>query len=161
MAPLMYKGYSIVFQEVPDEVSLAINISGCQHHCPDCHSKYLWDNDGAKVLAKDIEDILAKYQGLVSCVCFMGGDHNFQELMNLCNMAKASGLKTCLYTGYTLEEIEAQGWLNPLKESLDYLKTGPFIQAKGGLSSPTTNQKFFKIEEGCLVNITNAFNKGK
>ena len=46
MNKLKYLGYSIVFQEVPDEVTLAINISGCPHKCEGCHSKYLWEYDG-------------------------------------------------------------------------------------------------------------------
>ena len=80
MTPLMYKGYSVVFQEVPGEVSLAINISGCQHHCPDCHSKYLWNNEGAAFLERDLGSIIDKYDGLITCVCFMGGDHNIVKL---------------------------------------------------------------------------------
>ena len=80
MTPLMYKGYSVVFQEVPGEVSLAINISGCQHHCPDCHSKYLWSDEGAAFLRRDLDFIISEYDGLITCVCFMGGDHNLVEL---------------------------------------------------------------------------------
>ena len=80
MTPLMYKGYSVVFQEVPGEVSLAINISGCQHHCPDCHSKYLWNDEGAAFLRRDLGSIIDEYDGLITCVCFMGGDHNLVEL---------------------------------------------------------------------------------
>ena len=28
----------VVFREFPDEVTLALNISGCPNHCPGCHS---------------------------------------------------------------------------------------------------------------------------
>ena len=34
---LKYVNTGIVFQEIPDEVTLAINISGCPCHCPGCH----------------------------------------------------------------------------------------------------------------------------
>ena len=54
MKKLKYNGYSIVMQEVPNEVSLAINISGCPHKCEGCHSKYLWEYDG-EYLIDDIE----------------------------------------------------------------------------------------------------------
>ena len=41
---LKYVNCDIVFQEVPNEVALAINISGCPCHCPGCHSPYLWQD---------------------------------------------------------------------------------------------------------------------
>ncbi|SHF88735.1 hypothetical protein SAMN05444364_11530 [Prevotella scopos JCM 17725] len=41
---LRYINTDIVFQEFPDEVTLAINISGCPCRCPACHSQFLWAN---------------------------------------------------------------------------------------------------------------------
>ena len=43
---LKYVNTGIVFQEIPDEVTLAINISNCPCHCPGCHSKFLWEDGG-------------------------------------------------------------------------------------------------------------------
>ena len=31
---------------------------------------------------------------------------------------------------------------------LDYLKLGPYDERFGGLDSPTTNQRFYRIERG-------------
>ena len=39
---LKYVNTDIVFQEIPDEVTLAVNISNCPCRCPGCHSQYLW-----------------------------------------------------------------------------------------------------------------------
>ena len=39
----------ITFSEVPDEISLCINISNCPIKCPDCHSKFLWENIGKEI----------------------------------------------------------------------------------------------------------------
>ena len=61
MNKLKYLGYSIVFQEVPNEVSLAVNISGCPHKCEGCHSKYLWEYDG-NYISDDIDNLIKKYQ---------------------------------------------------------------------------------------------------
>ena len=146
MTPLMYKGYSVVFQEVPGEVSLAINISGCQHHCPDCHSKYLWSNEGAAFLKRDLGSIIDKYDGLITCVCFRGGDHNIVELSCHANKIKERGLKTCLYTGYDFDEIKYKDGFTSLIKHLDFLKTGRYISEYGNLSTPTTNQRFFEIK---------------
>ena len=35
---LKYAGYDIVFQEIPDEVTLAISLTNCPNRCPGCHS---------------------------------------------------------------------------------------------------------------------------
>lgn len=145
MTPLMYKGYSVVFQEVPGEVSLAINISGCQHRCPDCHSKYLWSDGGGALLLTDLEYVLNKYNGLITCVCLMGGDHNWRELLEALRKIKRKSLKTCLYTGYDLEDLERQDDFSLLIKHLDFLKTGRYISECGNLSTPTTNQRFYEI----------------
>ena len=39
----------VVFAEIPDEVSLAINISCCPHRCPGCHSPYLQKDYGVEL----------------------------------------------------------------------------------------------------------------
>ena len=56
---LKYVNSDIVFQEIPDEVTLAINISNCPCHCPGCHSHYLWEDVGLP-LNPDV-DQLAQY----------------------------------------------------------------------------------------------------
>ena len=38
---LKYYNYDIVFQEYPDEVTLAINLTMCPNRCVGCHSAYL------------------------------------------------------------------------------------------------------------------------
>lgn len=44
-----YVDYDIVFQEVPGEVSLALNISNCPFKCEGCHSPHLRENIGRNV----------------------------------------------------------------------------------------------------------------
>lgn len=141
MKKLKYNGYSIVMQEVPNEVSLAINISGCPHKCEGCHSKYLWEYDG-EYLIDDIEKLLNQYSGLITCVCFMGGDQNQDDLLYCINMANTKGLKTCLYSG-----VDDINMINKeIIEVLDYIKIGRYIEKYGGLDKNTTNQKFFDLK---------------
>ena len=45
-AMFRYINTDIVFQEFPDEVTLAINISECPCRCPGCHSQFLWADRG-------------------------------------------------------------------------------------------------------------------
>lgn len=65
---------------------------------------------------------------------------------------KALGLKTCVYSGSDVEED-----FDSLLPHLDYLKIGPYIEERGGLSSSTTNQVFYKITNGKKEDITNVF----
>ena len=32
-------------------------------------------------------------------------------------------------------------------ENFDFIKLGPYIPSKGGLDSPSTNQRFYRIED--------------
>ena len=155
MKSLKYVGYSIVMQEVPDEISLAFNISGCTHHCPGCHSDYLAQDIGHNLLA-DIDEVLNEYAQYVTCVCFMGGDHNTEELLTALWKVKAKGLKTCLYTGCdTTDNIaDLLPWIN-------YLKLGHYDAEKGPLSSSTTNQRMYYINDGYVTDITEVFWKEK
>lgn len=141
MRKLKYNGYSIVMQEVPNEVSLAINISGCPHKCEGCHSKYLWGYNG-EYLIDDIDELLSRYSDLISCVCFMGGDQNQDDLLYCINKVKENNLKTCLYTG--LDDIESIN--ENIIEKLDYIKTGRYIEELGGLDKNSTNQRFFDLK---------------
>ena len=46
---LTYVNHDIVFQEFPDEVTLAINLSRCPNRCPGCHSPYLQQEEGEEL----------------------------------------------------------------------------------------------------------------
>lgn len=43
---MKYVDTKIVFQELPNEITLAINISGCPCACIGCHSSYLSQDIG-------------------------------------------------------------------------------------------------------------------
>lgn len=149
---LKYLGTSIVLQEVPDEISLAINISGCTHKCKGCHSEYLWEYKGRDLLG-DIVDLLFKYDGFITCVCLMGGDQNIEELNDCIEAIHSEGYKCCLYLG--CDEMP-----HGLK-TVEYLKIGHYDKDLGGLNSPTTNQKMYKYENGNYIDITERFRRVK
>lgn len=155
---LKYLNGTIVMQEVPDEVSLAIVISGCIHKCPDCHSKYSWEDKGQPLL-EHLPIILQQYKKYITCLCLMGGDQDQFELLSVVKQAHDAGLKTCLYSGYDeMSQINRN-----LLDELDYLKLGKFDKEKGPLNSATTNQKMFKKEyspfgdEEVWIDITDRF----
>lgn len=140
--PLKYQGAAVVFQEVPDEISLAINIAGCTRNCKGCHSPHLREYEGA-LLRNNMTDLIMQNSG-ITCVCFMGGDQNLRELRRITRMIRRKwpGLKICLYTGEDDEEklVRIGQMLKP-----DYLKFGPYIESRGPLNKLGTNQRFLKI----------------
>ena len=77
---LKYVNTAIVFQEVPDEVSLAINISSCPCRCPGCHSKYLWEDTGTPLTPSELDTLISRYEGDITCIAFMGGDSDPAEV---------------------------------------------------------------------------------
>ena len=157
MKKLKYTHYNIVFQEVPNETTLVFNISGCPYQCEGCHSTYLWEYKG-EFLLENIKEILSNYRNFITCVCFMGGDQNALELYKLLRICQEFSLKTCLYTGRdfdSLEEIYALPYFN----YLNFIKVGHYDQNLGGLNNPQTNQRFYKIEYGRLIDITETFQK--
>ena len=139
---LKFYGYSIVFREVPNEISLSLNISECPHHCDGCHSDYLSKSIGDYVDEK-LNDILNIYKDNITCVCFMGGDQHMDNLLYwLKKIKKDYGLKTCVYTGANNKEI-----FESCFPYLDYLKIGSYKKKLGGLSSKKTNQVFYRISK--------------
>lgn len=137
--PLLYQGTAVVMAEVPDEISLAFNIAGCQHKCKGCHSTNLWEYKG-KPLSDNFEQEISKHPG-ISCVCFMGGDQNQPELTDLCIKAHELGLKTCVWFGIDdANDIDVV-----LLQYLDYFKIGSWIEELGPLKSKTTNQRMYKV----------------
>ena len=105
MGRLKFDGYDIVMQEVPGEISLALNITGCPHHCPGCHSPYMWEDRG-EFVADKLPELLERYKGMITCVCFMGGDQDDQYLAHLCDYIKTTDpmIKLAIYSGYRYSE---------------------------------------------------------
>ena len=60
---LKFHNYDIVFQEIPDEVTLAVNITGCPCHCPGCHSPHLWEDSGTELDEAMLRRIYEDYAG--------------------------------------------------------------------------------------------------
>ncbi len=138
--------FDVVMQEVPGEISLSFSITGCPLRCKGCHSSFLWKSEGGYELTTTCYNrYLEQYREFATCVLFMGGEWEEDALITYLRMAHEKGYRTCLYTGQ--EEVSPG-----LRCELDYLKTGPWIPEKGGLDSPTTNQRFLRLSDNKELN---------
>lgn len=131
---------TITFQEVPDEVSLCIAITGCKVRCFGCHSRELWEDKGTPLTIEELENLLGKNKG-ITCLCLFGGEHNIDALTELFQYSYKK-IKTAWYCGLDIIPKDKLGII----QYLDFLKLGHYDHELGGLSSPTTNQRFYHIE---------------
>lgn len=147
---LKYYNFDIVFQEIPDEVTLAVNITNCPHRCENCHSPHLHNDIGHTLNEAEVDALLKKYGKQITCFCFMGGDATPQDVEHLAAYVRQkSRLKVAWYSG------NAQ--LPKSFSSFDYVKVGSYQPSRGGLKSRTTNQRLYHNQNGHPVDITAKF----
>lgn len=151
---LKYVDTKIVFQEVPDEIALAINISNCPCNCDECHSSYLAGDVGNILDFTSLHNLICDNKG-ITCVCFMGGDKSPWHIHALAVYVKATfpKLKVAWYSGREKLHFSIECNIR----DFDYIKLGPYKKDLGPLNCKTTNQRFYKVIDGKLVDITNKF----
>ena len=152
---LKYVDTLVSFQEVPDEISLCINLSNCPNNCIGCHSAYLKEDVGTALTYIELRKLISENKG-ISCVCFMGGDKEPWEINRLAKLVREDfSLKTAWYSGKAElhEDIKVTNF--------NYIKLGPYIEEFGPLNSPTTNQVMLRIDHLAgrpfVVDITSKF----
>lgn len=152
---LLFANYDIVFQEFPDEVSLAVNLSGCPCRCPGCHSQYLWDSVGEPLTLERLLQMADHYGVGITCVGLMGGDADPGEVLRL--LAAFREARPQLRTGWYSGRQELPACFADFPAP-DYVKLGPWREALGPLSSPTTNQRMYRYaSDGSCEDITDKF----
>jgi len=138
-----YYNAMVVFEEIPDEITLAINITNCPCHCIGCHSKFLWEDVGTELTFEELEKLINENDG-ITCVCFMGGDANPKEISDLAKKmhenTKYNNIKIGWYSGY--DELNKNIDLSVF----NFIKIGHYNEKLGGLDKKTTNQRLYKIE---------------
>lgn len=149
-----YKDYFIVFEEIPDMVSLALNISNCQNRCVGCHSPELRCDIGIELTKDELDKIILKNLG-VNCILFMGEGNDLESLLNLARHIKeVHGIYVGIYSGR--EKVE-----DIFYSVFDYVKVGPYIEKFGPLNSPNTNQRLYKCNDGKREDITYRFKQNR
>lgn len=146
---LKYVDTQVVFQEIPDEITLAINISNCPCNCKGCHSSYLAEDIGKQLDTNTIVGLVMANKG-VTCVAFMGGDSDPASINQLAGYLRNEKLwnnvmdiKIAWYSGRSELSTEID------LVNFDYVKLGPYKEELGGLDNRETNQVLLQIDHSC------------
>ena len=145
---LKFHNYDIVFQEIPDEVTLAVNLTNCPHRCVGCPSPHLHLDTGHVLDDDTMDKLLDRYGRQITCVCFMGGDRTPKEVEAMARRLHEQ-TNVAWYSGNDTMPRNAK--------QFDYVKVGGFKPELGGLRSRTTNQRLYRNVNGKTVDITERF----
>jgi len=146
---------TVVLEEIPDKVTLAVEITNCQGHCEDCHSPHLRDDLGEELTPAKIDALFGDNFG-VNCFLFLGEGKDVDALLKLVKHInkKYPSIEVALYSG--LHHTDERVW-----DYFDYVKIGPYRAEYGPLNKPTTNQRMYRLErgkgKGSAIDITERF----
>lgn len=144
LVPVVSTG--ITMNEVPDKVAYFIELGACTQRCKGCHSKELWEEvkepTSLDVLLADADEAIDKG---ANAIVLMGGTCNGLSTEELFTILQALSeiAPTCLYSGSDDEKLNR---FFAAETSITWIKTGSYKEELGGLSSPTTNQRFYRKE---------------
>lgn len=130
---------NVVLEEIPDRLTLAIDISNCTGLCEGCHSPFLRGNVGVELTTEAIDSLIADNFG-INCFLFLGEGNDHEALMSVAAYVRRvyPSLALGIYSGR--ESVEEDVW-----DLFDYVKTGPFRPSCGPLNKTTTNQRLYHV----------------
>ena len=138
--------YTIILEETyldypsPDGNSVIVYFTGCEHHCPGCHSPLLQKVDKYSESNKEILDKIIDYckRADTNKLVFLGGDplykNNIELTKFLVNNLNAA-YDICIFTGYDIEYVK-----NLNLQGVKYYKCGKFDQTKLRQSKKTDDE---------------------
>ena len=144
------------------DVGSVLWVSGCSHHCPQCHNPQTWDkNAGEEFTEEVLDNLLEKLKRpYIKRLTLSGGDPLFlgnrDEITNVVRKVKKNfpNIKIWCYTGYLWEEVKDL----PCMDFIDVLVDGEFKIELKDITLPfcgSSNQRIINVKEslkkGCVV----------
>lgn len=152
---MKYLNKDIVFREIPDQVTLAYNITECPHRCLGCHSPELRGASGDELTYDVVSRDLVRNLNSATDVLILGGDRNPIEIVELFRELKSNHPKilTSWYSGSDYIHVS----VNDNLDLFDYIKIGHYDEELGPLTDERTNQELFRVvhPDNELVKINN------
>lgn len=144
LVPVVSTG--ITLNEVPDHIAFYAEMGECTQHCKGCHSPHLWEPLESKMKLEDLYQLASDaIDKKANAIVLMGGTTNGVSTNVLIFIINALSeiAPVCLYSG---SDDKALNEMIAYHSNLTWIKTGSFREDLGGLSSPKTNQHFYKKE---------------
>ena len=144
--PLLKRG--ITFNEVPDKMAVYFELGDCEQGCKGCHSPELQNKCTEFVDSNDMVSFAVdQIDAGANAIVVLGGT-TARSLTSADMVSLLQDLAliapVCLYSGSDNDVLDKQ--IASLG-NCTWLKTGSYQEAKGGLQSRTTNQRFYTIKQ--------------
>ena len=129
-------------------------VSGCSHHCQQCHNPQTWDkNAGEEFTEEVLDNLLDKLKRpFIKRLTLSGGDPLFlgnrDEITNVVRKVKKNfpNIKIWCYTGYLWEEVKDL----PCMDYIDVLVDGEFKIDLKDITLPfcgSSNQRVIDVQK--------------
>jgi len=127
----------VVLEEIPDKVTLAVEISNCRGSCIGCHSPFLKQDIGVELTPDAVDRLIADNFG-VNCFLLLGEGKDPEALLRIAEYLRVHhpDLERAVYSGRP--EVEPE-----IYAAFDYVKVGPYVAELGPLNERTTNQRLY------------------
>lgn len=143
-----------------DGFRVTLWVAGCMHHCKGCQNPETWDFKGGQPFGPEAHDYLLSElaKPYIQGITFSGGDPlgSPDEVTALAKEIKEK-LPTkdiWVYTGYTIEQIEADERLRQILPYADAIVDGEFVQPLRDVTLAfrgSRNQRILRLKDGKIV----------
>lgn len=123
-------------------VRVSLFVSGCRRHCPGCFNANTWDFRAGQPLTEGTEEHILRLLApdYISGLSVLGGEpfepENRKVIAPFLERVREAfpSKDVWCWTGFTLEQLEADAKCRRMLESIDVLVDGPFVQAERDIS---------------------------
>lgn len=153
-------------------LSVVLFVSGCSHHCSECHNPETWSTEAGLPFDSEIKQCLYNMimNEHIENFVISGGDpfhlNNVEELANFLEEThlKNSGKDIICYTGYTLQQLldRRDDNTNRLLSNITYLIDGPYDKSRrpSGLDfRGSYNQQAWERRGNFFFNVSSSYFK--
>ncbi len=143
-----------------DGFRVTLWVAGCTHHCKGCQNPETWDFQGGQPFRPEAHEYLFSElaKPYIQGITFSGGDPlcSPDEVAALAKEIKEKLPKKDIwvYTGYTIEQIEADPKLRQILPYADVIVDGEYVQALRDVTLAfrgSRNQRILWLKDGKIV----------